>query len=378
VFLIGQAKWRLQVAASGEPNQACKRRITTMFVVHERAFQWNRVIRFLALMTAIAALTLGKASAQTLQDPYVSFEMVNGSQLFMASGTGYNEARINGNLMEVWEGANNQNVWMSINNNQAFTFSEALTNTTPTVVPWGTRGYMVLFTGTDNHIWYSFVGTDGSHSSQWFQVPHNQTTGMPVAAAPMGGEGTTNVYVAYRGGGNDQQIYQTWYDGQSGTWSESTLVGNLQSPSQPAVTYNIATNQIVVTAQGEDNQLWMNSQTLGASGWGGWWDTGVAYFGPPALVSIPSGYMVTEALSDSNNDFTLALFNSNGALINTLDDSQAGYYGYTSALGPFFANAETVNLTTIGDQVWGLYDAQISDSNSDSGFQSGGIYHRVL
>ena len=346
-----------------------------MFVVHERTFQWNRVIRFLVLVMATATLTLGKASAQTLFDPYVSFEMVNGSQLLMASGTGYNEARINGNLMEVWRGSNNNNVWMSINNGQAFTFSDALTYTTPTVIPYGSNGYMVLFTGTDNHIWYSFVGTDGSNPNRWYQVSNNQTTGMPVAAAPMGGEGTTNVYVAYRGNGSDQQIYQTWYDGQSRTWSKSSLVGNIQSPSQPAVTYNIATNQIVVAVQGEDNQLWMNSQTLGARGWGGWWDAGVACFGPPALVSMPSGWMVTEALSDSNSDYTLGLFNSNSALKQTLDDSQAGYYGNTSALGIFFAHAETVNLTTIGDQVWGLYDAP--DSSDPQG-KGEGIYHRVL
>jgi hypothetical protein len=309
-------------------------------IQHKRTVQWDRIVRVLAL-AGVFAITLGKGAAQTLiDDNGLNSEIVDGSQLEVHTNTGYNEARINGVLMEVWEGNTNQNVWMSINNGLPFTFSEALTNNTPTVVPYGSSGFMIFFTGTDNHIWYSFVGTNGSNPDQWYQVP-NQTTGQPVAAAPMGGPGATNVFVVYRGNTNNN-IYQTWYDGNSGTWSNGEVVGGGVSVSHPAVTYNIATNQMVVAIRGTSNQLLTNSQTLGAQGWGSWKNTNIPCFGPPALVSIPSGLLVTEAASDTDNDYELALYDSNGDIIQASSDGSA-------------QGASVNNLTTEGDQVFGLY-----------------------
>jgi hypothetical protein len=317
-------------------------------IQRKKIFQWNRIVRVLAL-AGVFAITVGKGSAQSLSDDSgngLNLEYVNGNPLTMQMNTGYNEARINGVLMEVWEGATNQNVWMSINNGLPFTFSEALTNNTPTVIPYGSDQFMVFFTGTDNHIWYSFVGTDGSNPGRWYQVPNNQTTGMPVAAAPMGGPGTTNVFVAYHGNTTDN-IYQTWYDGSSGTWSDAEDLGRGVSPSHPAVTYNIATNQMVVAIQGTNNHLLINSQALGAQGWGIWQDEGLLCLGPPALVSIPSGRMVTEAPSGAEGALELALYNSAGDIIQTLTDESA-------------QGASVNNLTTEGDQVFGLYQEGVT------------------
>jgi hypothetical protein len=94
-----------------------------------------------------------------------------------------------------------------------------------------------------------------------------------------------------------------------------------------STTYNIATNQMVVAIEGANNDVWMTSQTLGAKEWANWTDTGVPCFGPPALVSTPSSVLVTEAFSDADGDYGLALYNSGGNIIQTSDDRPASTLG---------------------------------------------------
>ena len=75
---------------------------------------------------------------------------------------------------------------MSIDNGNPFTLGTTATYVSPTIVPWGSTGFMVIHTGTDDNIYYTtlWVNSDGSPgwTGAWYQVP-NQTTDAAVSAS---------------------------------------------------------------------------------------------------------------------------------------------------------------------------------------------------
>ena len=71
------------------------------------------------------------------------------------------------------------------------------------------------FIPDNDNIWYAQVFGDGSNSSTWTAVPGNFTN-RPVSVAQMG-PNSNNLYMVYRGLGNDLRVWGTWFDGQTGS-----------------------------------------------------------------------------------------------------------------------------------------------------------------
>jgi hypothetical protein len=110
------------------------------------------------------------------------------------------------------------------------------------------------------------------------------------------GPNSNQLYLVYRGLGNDLRVWGTWYDGQRNTWAGAENISGGLANNAPGVSMNNATNQLTVTAQGTDNQLWMTHQTLGASSWNGWARMGVSTSDTPHSVACANGNMVVNIL----------------------------------------------------------------------------------
>jgi hypothetical protein len=178
-------------------------------------------------------------------------------------------------------------VWMSLDNRKPFTIGGTVTFQSPTVAPFGSDSFMVFHTGDNGDIWYTQVFGDRSNSGTWTAVPGNFTN-LPVSVAQMG-PNSNQLYLVYRGLGNDLRVWGTWYDGQRNTWAKAENISGGSANNAPGVSMNNATNQLFVTAQGTDNQLWMTHQTLGASGWNSWLPRGAFTENTPIPPLAPMG-----------------------------------------------------------------------------------------
>jgi hypothetical protein len=190
---------------------------------------------------------------------------------------------------------------MSRDNGSVFTIGGTVTYENPTVVPWGPVDFMIFHTGDDGNIWYTVVNQDFSNWGSWYAIPNNYTN-LSVSAAQMG-EGSYQVYLVYRGLGNDLRIWGTWFSGQNGSWSNAENIGGGMGNTSPGVSYNSVSDQLTVTVGGTDNQLWMTNQQVGASGWNNWWPLGVYTVDTPHSAACSNGNMVVSILNgDINGD----------------------------------------------------------------------------
>jgi hypothetical protein len=267
-------------------------------------FSWKRWrVALIAALTALA-MSLAFAGQALAAEPGEwgnwNQEMVNDQSMQVASQGTVQEARNGGNLLEVWRGATNDQVWLSFNNGPAFTLGgNTATYVSPTVVAWGTDAFMVFHTGTDGHIYWSPVYNDGTHESYWVQVP-DQTTNLPVSVTQIGA-GSVNLYIAYRGVGNDTRIWGTLFQWNGGNlqYVYTENIGGGRSPSAPSVVYNSAASALYVAARGlTNNHVWM------INGWindwySSWLDDGGDAIDSPQIAVNSNGTMLVDSLSSN-------------------------------------------------------------------------------
>src|SRR5258706_14318568 len=97
--------------------------------------------------------------------------------------------------LQVWRGADNGRVWMSINNGDPFGVGATQTHLAPVVASTG-NGSMVLRVGSDHRIYYTIIATSGAWTTgQWLGVTA-QTTNSEMDAVRIG-PGSPHVYLAY-------------------------------------------------------------------------------------------------------------------------------------------------------------------------------------
>ncbi len=131
-----------------------------------------------ALVLAVSVLSPGVALAQTQPGDGTSYTQQHVGSQELALTDSLAEARSdNGTLLQVWRGADNGRVWMSINNRDPFGVGAAQTHLAPVVA--------------------STISTSGAWTTgQWLAVP-GQTTNSEMDAVRMG-PGSPDVYLAYR------------------------------------------------------------------------------------------------------------------------------------------------------------------------------------
>ncbi|HET6844753.1 MAG TPA: hypothetical protein VFK06_24170 [Candidatus Angelobacter sp.] len=241
--------------------------------------QWRlAALTALTVVTVLGAASEAFAQGQNGESSKYTLEMVGGSGLRTRNDRV--EARNGGNLLEVWRGADNNIVWMSLNNGNAFQIAAgSATNVAPAVVAWGPSDFLVFHTGTDGRIYFAPVSFDGSTPFSWSVVPA-QTTQMPVSVAQMG-FGSHNVYMVYRGFGNDTRVWGTWFDFFGGGWSQADNINGGHANSAPTISLaphipvsaenpTPFADRLMVTAVGTDNNIWSTGQNVGAGFWADW------------------------------------------------------------------------------------------------------------
>jgi hypothetical protein len=266
----------------------------------------------LALVAVLAALAVsvtvaGPAfAAEPGEADYWNAEYVGGQQLDVRGHIG--EARNGGNLLQVWRGATNNAVWLSLNNGNPFTLGTTATYVSPTVVPFSSNAFMVIHTGTDGNIYDTVVYDDGSWDGTWLQVP-GQSTNNAVSATQIG-TGTSNILMMYRGASN-QNVYSTLYLGSVGAgWQPAEWVSGGTTFASPGVTYNPVSGNVYAVVRGLDNQVWMNSIVNGQ--WGSWTGQGVYTYNPPEIAASQSGNMLVSAVGQSSNVPWYRAYDQNG------------------------------------------------------------------
>ncbi len=253
-------------------------------------FSWKRWwLAFMAVLAALAvSVTFASPSFAAEPGEWGSWspETVNNHNMQVASQGTLSEARNGGNLLEVWRGATNNQVWLSFNNGNAFTLGgNTATYVSPTVVAWGSDSFMVFHTGTDGNIYYTPVYGDGTWEDQWIAVDW-QTTNMPVSVTQLG-PGSNDLYMVYRGVGNDQRVWGTRFnaaDTAGGGWGDVENIGGGTSPSAPSVVWNNLAGTLNVATRGEDNQVWMNDGWI--DDWNGWAQEGGTTIDTPHIAAI--------------------------------------------------------------------------------------------
>jgi hypothetical protein len=296
----------------------------------------------LASIFGAAALATGsEALAQLNGTGIAEKEMVGGSQLRLQNS--FNEARNGEHLMEVWRGADNNTVWISCDNGRPFTFRNAITTQSPTVVAWGASAFMVLFVGTDNQINYAIFNSDGEALSGDWQQIRNQTTTRPVSAVQMYPD-STQIFLVYQGADTNPFVWTTWFNGS--TWSPAAVIQNGRAESEPAVARNPATGRLFVVTRGINNRLWMTNQLVGASQWPAWVDLNIEATGAASIAAASNGSMVV-TVPDAANRNQLVEYNSTGTQIEgpVPDETEN-----TGAIG------NSVELTAVGSQIYALYN----------------------
>jgi hypothetical protein len=276
--------------------------------------RWRLVL--MAALTALAVSVTFTASAfagEQGESGSWSEEYVGNQQLEVRGHMA--EARNGGELVQVWRGQNNNNVWLSIENGQPFTLGTTATYVSPTIVPWGSNNFIVIHTGTDGHIYYTnlWVNGDGSPGwdGSWIQVP-NQTTNMAVSATQMGA-GSSNIMMLYHGA-NNNNVYSTMYLGNTDgsiSWQPAQWVSGGTSFAAPGVTYNSVSGTVFAVIRGEDNQVWMNSIVNGQ--WGSWTGQGFYTYAPPQIgVNAATGHMLVSAVGAGTNVPSYRAYDQNG------------------------------------------------------------------
>ena len=253
----------------------------------------------LALMAVLAALAMSVAfaghalAAEPGEAGWWAPESV-GNQTLAAQGT-ISEARNGGNLLDVWRGATNNQVWLSWNNGDPFSLfnpdgSPTATYVSPTVVAFGPSAFLVFHTGTDARIYYTVVSPSGggwTWSGRWLSVPY-QYTNMAVSVTPLG-PGSANLYMVYHSASDDRVWGTAFVNGQG--WGQTTNIAGGYSPSAPSVTFNPYNNHLFVAARGEDNQVWMTNDIGG--NWNSWQATGGGpTYVTPQIAALPDGNML--------------------------------------------------------------------------------------
>jgi hypothetical protein len=278
----------------------------------------------LGLVAVLAAFALlgGIASPASAAEPGESstwtHELVNTNQSLRVRGS-ESEARNGNNLVQVWRGANNNIVWISLNHGNAFNLpnpdgTTTATNVSPTVVPYGSSQFMIIHVGTDSNIYYTIYDpTTNRWTGHWNSIT-GQRTELAVSAVQEGA-GSQFIYLVYRNYWT-AQILGTLYNTQG--WEPAVNMGGGLSPSAPSVTFNNllpAGPRLYVVCRGTDNRIWLIAGDDNGQTWSGWSQLGGATYTQPTITTSPQGgNMLISAVGTNSIPQYLALNHFGGPL----------------------------------------------------------------
>jgi len=237
----------------------------------------RRRLAFTAALTVFAMLTFtGDAFASVPgESGYWTTETAQGSQVY-SQGPVREAYQTNGTHLDVWRGQSNNTFWVSYGNSTIFTLGSASTQTAPTVVAFGSGGFAVFYVGTDGTVYWNINLINSqianpNYWSGWRPAGHDIVTNpnQSVDVVQLGAS-TTNLYMIWRGSGDDLAVFGSYFGGDfDSSWEAPVSLGG-STYNAPAITFNPQTSVIWAAATGTDGNLWLNTQDLGSGVWDGW------------------------------------------------------------------------------------------------------------
>jgi hypothetical protein len=238
--------------------------------------------------------------------------------------------------MDVWHGATNNIVWMSVNNGAPFELGSTTTYDSPTVVAYGTAQFMILHVGTDDNIYWTIYNPFLDTYSGWTRIP-GQSTNAQVSAT-QDGAGRNTIEVAYHSS-NDDRVWTTFYDGTN--WYGAVDIGGL-SPTAPSVVYNSAIGVTWIVARGVDNQIWMVNSLPNAT-WGSWRPQSGFTYMQPTIAVLPDGNMLVSFANPDTGRPNYGRFTAYGTLVGGWMEDISGWQ-----------SAYPVFLSVVGSAIYAL------------------------
>jgi hypothetical protein len=316
---------------NGSKVSSRRNRLLSILVMLASALVQLATLAVLATASEAFALLPGEAGSYT--------EEIAGGRPVISDGT-LNEARQGSTLLRVWRGVDNQ-VTMSFGALAPFVLGDTQTYQAPAVVPYSNDQFMIVHTGTDNRIWYTFLYVNGTWpDTSWQSVPF-QSTANQVSLAQRG-QGSRQVMMVYQGN-PDQDVWATLYND---TWGIADRVGGGRSPSAPSITYNpMSPREFWVTVRGEDNGVYLINGS--PYNWGTWLSQGVSpTYLSPTIAAGSNGDMVLSFINGNDSRPTYGIYDDFGRPISAqFAGDSTRWQTYTSVDLQVVRNAIFVILT---------------------------------
>jgi hypothetical protein len=307
-----------------------------------------RLRHTVAILTAIAVFAssteafAGSGPGQPGEDSSYSEENIAGFPDFfrqLQTTASYDEARNNGVLIRVWRAASSdQSVWMAygIGDGPFQIGGPTETEFAPVVVPYGLESFMIFHVGIDHRIYFNILNPADNSNTGWQAIP-NQSTNSPVSAVQFS---QNSVQLVYKGDNSDENVYGTWFDGNS--WHFEGSIAGGQVFSAPSVTFNKETDQLIVVGRGLDQAVWYSTQTIGQLNWNPWRSLGQQTINSPQIIAAPDGNLVISYISPAQ----VPMYSTFDPNFNQMTNWTADTSGFLSF--------NPVRLVLVGAQVWAL------------------------
>ncbi|MGW2049142.1 hypothetical protein ACWCPF_28735 [Streptomyces sp. NPDC001858] len=284
----------------------------------------------------------------------------SGGQIRSQSTIG--EARDNrGNIMHAWRGADNDFIWISLNNGGAYQLPispgspNAQTYAPPTVI-WtddGNRGnFRIFHTGRDGDVWQHRVQLNASYQlpaalPYGAKIPRDTRTHnyLPVAATALPGN---SFMLAWNSQSNDD-VWAMYYDAAATTFQDPRLVPGALSYDAPSLAAQIDDgddaapwNQIALAFRGIDGNIYMTRQTYGASNW----------TQPRGLPGANSPYAPSIALSGSGYGAIAITKHNDNSVGSWRIDRNGNYSEFSESAATGFSSGKSPLAVVAGNDLY--------------------------
>jgi hypothetical protein len=175
----------------------------------------------------------------------------------VATSVGPALAILNGRLYMAWKGATgDESLWLSRLDGETWEPQQQIPNVGSSVGP--------ALAAYQNQLYMAWKGADGDEGIYWTTSPDGQqwapqqkipgvgtSTRPALGVAAAAGPGGETLYIAWKGAGNDEGIYYSWWQGDR--WRSQTKIDGKGTSVGPALASSVGGGNIAMAWKGAGN-----------------------------------------------------------------------------------------------------------------------------